>query len=140
MADRWKMLKEELVRLQANAKDEVEYETLRRVAEFMDQLERATAVDPSPHPEADYVGPWTFTEAQVLEWAAGALNGAPQPLVELCAHIAWSVLQGSNPNLDERRIHADSIRAVAGLFDNNQAAQLDAAPGFDIQVTSGIVG
>jgi hypothetical protein len=53
----------------------------------------------------------------LTQWAKAALPGAPDKLIELCANIAWSVLNGANPNPDDRIIHGESIRFVAAALD-----------------------
>lgn len=142
MADRWEKLHEQVVHWLAAAETDEEWAAFNKVAEFMAELEQTIAETPTPHPtEAPwgYAEPWNFSEDQVFEWASNALKGAPEPLVRLCAEIAWSVLQGANPDPDERAVHVESIKSVAALFDNGTAAQVTTVGGLTGSVTSGIV-
>lgn len=140
MADKWKLLGEQITKWLAETEDDVVYETLSKVRAFMAELDKVLAPEtsePLVRQEWAAPSPWEYTEEAVLTWAQAALSGAPPELVELCAQIAWSVLQGSNPDPDERFVRGDAIKAVAGLFGNETAAQSDVYVG---DVVGGIVG
>ena len=81
-----------------NAEDNVEYE----------EDETRIVVD---YPE------WTLDE--LVEGAELALPGAPTPLVQLCAGIAWSVLNGFKPK-DERVIDVEAIKFLQKALEAEQ--------------------
>ena len=81
-----------------NAEDNVEYE----------EDETRIVVD---YPE------WTLDE--LVEGAKLALPGAPTPLVQLCAGIAWSVLNGFKPK-DERVIDVEAIKFLQKALEAEQ--------------------